>query len=128
MLHYQFEWSYTSGLTLNNYKLQITNLQKYGSYSLDKVKELKVLQLHFLDSFSSLQLDLSKYNTLSMLDRIKTIEQSLDSLHSSSNKGFVNRHDLSTYPIFSELLPSFLLDDDESVEYLYGYKTMESYK
>jgi hypothetical protein len=89
---------------------------------------LKVLHLEFIDSFASIQLDISKYESIDIQERIRIIETSLDSLHSSTSQGFVNNQDLSRFPLVSEILPSLLIAGGDSMEYQNGSKSMESYK
>lgn len=87
-----------------------------------------MLQLVFIDSFSSLQLDLTKYDSVSVQGRIRIIESTLDSLHSSTSRGFVNKHDLANFPVVSEILPTLLIEGGDGLEYQHGLKSMESYK
>jgi hypothetical protein len=89
---------------------------------------LKVLHLEFIDSFASIQVDISKYESIDIQERIRVIETSLDSLHSSTSQGFVNNQDLSRFPLVSEILPSLLIAGGDSMEYQNGSKSMESYK
>jgi len=101
-----------------------------NGYSLDNIRTLRVLHLEFIDSFSSLLLDSEKYSSFSILERYNLVRRVIEMIDSSTNKGFIPSHDLTKFPLFSELLPAFLLDSSESavLEYQRGSQSMESYK
>jgi hypothetical protein len=97
-----------------------------NGYSLDYSRVLKVQNLEFKDSFSSLKLIQEKYQTLSMEEIYLVITVTMTSLDSATNKGFLTTHDLSKFPIISDLLPSFT--HGESEVSLTGEESKESYK
>lgn len=100
------------------------------SYDLDSQKVLKIMGLEFKDDFSSLRINFEKVFTVCLLERIRVVSNFLLVLDSSTNKGFLARSDLNTFPIISELLPSFLLagSDEEKLKHISGDLSMESYK
>lgn len=57
---------------------------------------------------------------------IELIDDVLSVLTGTTSKGFLTSHDLTNYPIVSDLLPSFLSVAGE--EYVSGGKSMDSYK
>lgn len=87
-----------------------------------------MFQLELKDSYSTLHLDLPKYASLGVEERIKIIELTMDTLHSYTNKGFLNRIDLYSFPLVAELLPSLIIDGEDSWEFFNGGKSMECYK
>jgi hypothetical protein len=97
-------------------------------YSLDRARVMRILQLEFTDSFSSLLLSKEKYKDLTILDRYNLVKRVMCVIDSSTNKGFIPSSDLSKFPIFAELMPAFIVDSSESGEYLRGSQSMESYK
>jgi hypothetical protein len=105
----------------------ITDLQMMPKgYSLDDYKVLKVQQLDFKDNFYSLILTKVKYKHMSADELYTLISSTMISLDCTTSKGFLTSHDLSEFPIISELLSSFITGD--CVEYINGDKSMESYK
>lgn len=114
---------------LNTVRNTVNNALETG-YSLDNAKVLRVLQLEFYDNYSTLLLASEKYNEMTVLERYSLLKRVIEIIDSSTNKGFIPSHDLTKFPIFAELLPSFLLDSSESVvrEYQCGGQSMESYK
>jgi hypothetical protein len=95
-------------------------------YSLDYKIKLNIQDLEFKDTFSSLELNTTKYLNIPLQERIKLVEGVVESLDSSTNKGFLPSYDLSKFPIISDLLGSFIVDGNE--EYIKGIKSMETYK
>lgn len=111
----------------NTITITITNIIQTG-YSLDKANMLRIMSLEFQDSFSTLLLTNAKI--LSALDKYEQIKKLLATVDSSANKGFLISHDLQSFPIISELLPSFLQCETKAavVAFTAGDKSMESYK
>lgn len=101
-----------------------------NDYSLDTQKVLKLMGLEFKDDFSCLVLSKEKLLTVCLVDRKKLISEFMTVLDSSTNKGFLPRADLNTFPIISEILPCFISGGAESerLEYIHGALSMESYK
>lgn len=95
-------------------------------YSLDFKNKIKVNNLLFIDTYSSLEFDLGSYKEMREEERLRLIEMVMESLDSSTNKGFLPCYDLSKFPIISELLGSFLIVQND--EWVKGCKSMETYK
>jgi hypothetical protein len=50
-------------------------------------------------------------------------------LESSTTKGFLPHYDLTKFPVFAEILPYFIVEDEEGEDsFVNGVNTMESYK
>jgi hypothetical protein len=62
-----------------------------------------------------------------MRQTLRGIVETLRGLESLSSKGFLNTQNLNLFPVFSEILPSFLMEKD-SIVFVNGEKSMESYK
>lgn len=107
----------------------ITNTNTYTTiqptYDLDSHRELKLFNLLFHDTYSTLIVSRIKLPTVEIC--LKTIEDLITALESTTSKGFLQTHDLRKFPIVSEIIHSFILNPANN-EYLTGEKTMESYK
>jgi len=116
----------TNTNTITN-TITYTNLVQQ-EYKIDSPKILRIGDLVFKDSYSSIEISKDYYNCLSLSSEghFKLICQTLVTLDSSTNKGFLTGYDLTTYPIISELLTSFITEDGK--EYVNGIESMESYK
>ena len=111
--------------------ITITNTIIPRSYSLDSNIELNILGLRYLDTYNSLIFPMDQDTTIE--ERIKIIDNVINSLDSTARKGYLNTTDLTdfiTFPIVSDLLPSFLPDVNsiETIAFVNGKKSMESYK
>lgn len=94
-------------------------------YTIDMQREVKICKLVWLDSFSSLRIT----NSLTLKNTLEGIEAIITMLESSTSKGFLSTQDLRLFPVFSEILPSFLIGDIENTtEFINGEKSMDSYK
>lgn len=96
-------------------------------YFLDSYKEVKIFNLVFQDSYSSILLTPTTRNLEQCLDQVDKI---IESLESSTVLGFLSTVNLRNFPIISELIQPFLLsvDENEVEEYICGDKSMETYK
>jgi hypothetical protein len=94
-------------------------------YALDNNAIIRIQKFEFVDSFETLSLSSKTLNTATYLDRLTALKDFIILLDSSTNKGFLTSYDISKFPIFQELLPSFLTKDDS---YMHGINSMEGYK
>lgn len=96
-------------------------------YFLDSYKEVKIFNLVFQDSYSTIILTPTTRNLEQCLDQVDKI---IESLESSTVLGFLSTVNLRNFPIISELIQPFLLsvDENEVEEYICGDKSMETYK
>jgi hypothetical protein len=107
-------------------KITTTTLMQ-NSYSLDSVKNIKIMKLELVDSNYTLDLGV---NRSSQKERYQIVKDILMSVDSVTNKGFLTQYDLSRFPVLSTLLPAFRQDVsmDDYLEYLRGGNTLECYK
>ena len=82
-------------------------------YSLDSQLVVKVLGIEFIDDFTFIKIKMEKYKDLSVKERYLLIKRVLLTVESSSSKGFLTSHDLTKFPVLSEILPSFLMAGSE---------------
>jgi hypothetical protein len=94
-------------------------------YALDSKSIIRIQNFEFVDSFETLSLSSQTLNAATVLDRLTALKDFIILLDSSTNKGFLTTYDISKFPIFQELLPSFLTTDDS---YKNGLNSMEGYK
>jgi hypothetical protein len=86
------------------------------------------MHLDFKDSYSSFIIDTSSFLQLSLTEQIKVLIDVQDKIESIGEKGYLASLDLTTYPGVSELLPYFVNQGKDLIEYINGEKSMESYK
>lgn len=98
-------------------------------YNLDVYREIKIFNLVFHDTYSTLLLAKDK-KEYSPRECIEMVEKVIRVLESYTSVGFLSTTDLTKFPIVSELLQPFLLSVNpiEVKEYINGNKSMESYK
>ena len=98
-------------------------------YNLDVNREIKIFNLVFHDTYSTLLLAKDK-KEYSPRECIEMVEKVINVLESYTSVGFLSTTDLTKFPIVSELLQPFLLSVNpiEVKEYINGNKSMESYK
>ena len=98
-----------------------------SGYNLDVSGVLRFQNLAFKDT--NYYLHLLEYKQMSLEARYKIINQTLHTLDSSTNKGFLTSYDLTKFPIISDLIPSFFQGDAiRFYDYVKGEKSMETYK
>lgn len=111
----------TITITNNNTMINLEELH----YNLDEQREINLYGLELIDSFSSLIVSNNRgWNSIEHCLAIITNIQ--EKIESSTNKGFLPCHDISKFPVISEMLTCFLLDSTD-LEFVCG-KSMESYK
>ena len=84
-------------------------------------------RLEFLESFDSLNLNKESYKGFSVENRYLIAKNTLMSLDSSTNKGFLPHFELDRFPIISEILPSFTIGELDEVESLEVYKWLYNF-
>jgi hypothetical protein len=100
------------------------------TYNLDTVHKLKIRGLFFKDTFSSILVDTQSFLDLPRERHISIIDDVLKELAWIERQGYLTTIDLTTFPIVSELLASFIKGDYgfESLKFINGDESMESYK
>ena len=89
-----------------------------------------IMALLFNDSYSSLGISKENFMSLSFYNRIQILDNILLVLDGTNGKGYISTTDLRSFPLVSDLLPSFIQGDNcyETLAYINGDKSMESYK
>jgi hypothetical protein len=101
-----------------------------NTYSLDCVNIIQICKLEFKDTNNSFLALTESFQILPLTNRLKILMEFQSQLDATQCKGYLNSIDLSTFPIFSELLPYFITESDQSKSCLNinGDKSMETYK
>ena len=94
-------------------------------YSLDVVKTVKIQKFEFFDSYELYYVKTEPWLGVRVEETIEAIQSLLTALDSSTIKGFLPHHDLSQFPVVSEVLPSFCGMEENCVN---GDYSMECYK
>jgi hypothetical protein len=96
-------------------------------YGIDTMKNLMIQKFEFFDTYETWLLNRSIWQGMSVLGVLPAVTDLLIALESGTNKGFLTQHDLSKFPVVSEMLQCFLekVDDESCVK---GVESMETYK
>ena len=99
-------------------------------YNFDSHQSIRIFELDFKDSSNLFTVIPESFNALSLHQRLQTLIQVQKILDVTAGKGYLSSIDLSTYPLYSELLPYFIteLDPDKSFLWINGDNSMETFK
>lgn len=103
-----------------------TNMFSGFGVGFDSVSKIRFQKFEFKDTYEYLIINLEACKGLNAEERLRMLKDLLLAFDSSFSKGYVTSYDLSKQPLISELLPSFLLEQDES--YVSGDDCKESFK
>ena len=111
------------------------NINKNNIYCIDVLDtsveiNRNIMALLFNDSYTSLGISKENFMSLSFYNRIQILDNILLVLDGTIGKGYISTTDLRSFPLVSDLLPSFIQGDNcyETLAYINGDKSMESYK
>ena len=115
---------------MQNKNININKNKIHCIYVLDTPVEINIKALLFKDSYSSLGISKENFMSLSFCNRIQILDNILLVLDWTIGKGYISTTDLRSFPLVSDLLPSFIQGDNcyETLAYINGEKSMESYK
>lgn len=94
-------------------------------YNIDAVTKVKIQKFEFFDKYDSFYVNSESWFGVSVEEILDAVTCLLTALDSSTIKGFLPQHDLSLFPVVSEILPSFCSMDKNCVN---GEFSMECYK
>ena len=115
----------TTITTITNHKLPLRPV----AYSLGSTHVLQIMDLIYKDTLQSLFVNPEKYLSKDISTQLKILEDTMQVLDSSVGKGYINSLNLAQLPLIKDLLPAFIINyQEESIEYINGEKSMESYK
>lgn len=76
-------------------------------YGIDSVQKVMLQKFEFNDTFDSFVWNTSQNVWVNATDRLESVTALLTALDSSTSKGYLPHHDLSKFPVISEVLPYF---------------------